>query len=508
MSYPKGAQRRRILGGHKAHRPIWEEPRRKRGGPHSPAKYFTSLTTQACYTGHMPNITLNRFSKKSLIITVVALVVIVGGVVAALGLMGNKTPGSSLTPKTTLTVADNRLVNACQVLPEADVTTAFGKEGNKSYIRETYLQSSVSADNLEKASFGSIDTQCHYYFEDNDNKAVTLTVDQYKDAKSAEDDWQTAVNLGDGTYDRLLAHFEQTLATDPSANTQASRDLVAFMKASLPKAKREAGTTVAGLDKSIIFNQNRSEFLAVYKNTVLTLKYEFGSADPFDSSRAINASELSQALGPVQKAFDAAFKNLDNKNLSQAPGPTLRNNVKTVGSTKILEPCEVMNDQTFATIFGKPNNDPVVERETVTLTANVKRTHADGYPLLDGNSCLRRFSANISDAGGSVKNGYVSLELRYASDSDRAAQNLNGVVKSLSDNFTSPDFKKLSGTKADLAYARSTKTGTLLTQSVRFQKGSYVGVITISKDNDMGESVNVPEADFAKAVDTVVKRLP
>ncbi|HTK39502.1 MAG TPA: hypothetical protein VL362_01415 [Patescibacteria group bacterium] len=455
----------------------------------------------------MPTFQRLSISKKYLLLCIGLLVVI--AIASTLFMVfGTRAPGSSLAPKEQLKVGDNRLINACQVLPESAAIAAFGSEGDTSYIRETYLQSSVSADNLEKASFGTIDTTCHYYFEDKANKAITLTVDQYKDSKSATEQWQTAVKLGDGTYDRMLANFQKTLAKDPSANTEASRELVAFMKESLPKAKREAGKSVDGLDKSIIFNKNRSEFLAVYKNTVLTLKYEAGSANPFDSRRSLDSTELAGVLGPVQKALDAAFTNLDNAKLSQAPSPTLRNAVTKVGKTAILEPCEVLDAATFETIFGKQNNDPVVERSTTTLTPNKQRTHADGYPILDGNDCQRSYNAKLAGESGKLRSGYVLLELRYAPDGDTAAKNLTGVVRSLSDNFTSKDFKKLTNTSADLAYARNTKHGTLLVQSVRFQKDGYVGAITVTKLDDMAENIDVPEADFVKAVDTIVSRLP
>lgn len=453
---------------------------------------------------------LNTYRQK-VIAGAIAVAVIMAAVTFLAFLNFKKAPGDSLAPKDTINVVDVAYKEPCRLLPESSVSDIFGELSPTSYLNENYIDRTVSPEDIKKLPSQTIDSTCTYVFNDKQNSTVSLAIDYYPTTAAAADSWKSSIDLGDGTYEKQLADFEASLNQAEASGksnesfSKASRDLIAFMKETLPRAKREGATSVDGLNKSILFNKDRGTFISLYKNSLITMKYEFGSENVFDKDRQISPTELTSVLGRVQKSFDVINQNLDDKDITQAPSPTLRNGTKSqVGKTKILEPCEILDSKTFETIFKKPSNDPVVEREAAEKDISLERTHVDGYPILTKNSCLRRYTKTFDTLNSaSIRDGYVGLDLYYAKDDSTARKYLEGLIKS----FDDPAITKVS-TNADLSYYRNSSHGSLKIQSLRFLKEGYVGTISIAKDDQDAMSIEIPKQDFINAANIILKRLP
>ena len=324
-------------------------------------------------------------------------------------------------PSGTLTVAGHRYVDACQALPAQTVQKLYAPFVDASSVSDTFSQHSVAAADTDHLP---VVTKCTYDFLDDRDRSVDLEVSQFATDEAAQEDWQTSVSLGDGSDEKRLTQLERQLATMTPRTAQEkslaaqARQFLAAARTAMPRAKAALGAqAVAGLDGKILFNPSRGFFLALHHNATFKLSYSFGSDNLFDASRQISSSELATVLPAVRATYDEVFRNVDSTSLSQAPVPAVFGNQSSVGRTRLVEPCDVLGDDTFRQVFGVA---PTGTADMGSTTRSVTRTgtNAAGDPLAASNTCTRR--ADVRQDGDVTESDLFDLKVTYFADESGA----------------------------------------------------------------------------------------
>ncbi|MEO5690595.1 MAG: hypothetical protein ABIQ64_00205 [Candidatus Saccharimonadales bacterium] len=403
-------------------------------------------------------------------------------------------PGSSLQPKKTLLVAGTRVVSPCAALPESDVQNIFGTFGPKSYIDEKYYARSANETEVKELGSSFPNTvSCNYFLDDAANTTVRVKFEQFASNELAARDWKESASYDKARASEYLKQFEAGIPNaaqyklDPE-KLQAAAD--AF-KSAIESTGNELDTQeISNTNGSILFAPNRGGFITLSGNRILTLNYEFGSSNFLSKDRQIDQSEVLIVSDKVKSTFDVILANIKNEKLSQGPSPTLRNNdaLKTVGTTKILDSCEVLTDENVKSSLSVGSLSTLVERTSVIKDP---KQLAQNTTTLPRHTCLKRMvkTDNIT--------GYVSLELGFGTNKEQALSYFTSSIKPTEPNLPS---------EAEQSKIVEFTRGTILVQFVRFQHGPYAGTLTITKDG-RDKPIPIDKSVYTTALNNIIMKL-
>jgi hypothetical protein len=419
-------------------------------------------------------------------VVLVILILLVGSAVALTGYDSTKKNQATvpkqqfpnqLTPASEIKVGTHRYVSPCQALTLSAAAGIFGKADASTRVTEDSLAVSIPASEEHYVA----NTQCRYKLA---GTTVTVTAEQHVDGSDMKD----LGNLFTGGSDEIST--AKTLENKATASDNAD-------------ARRLADK----LEKSIAtYNKYNDEFdedkLAKLNFDGVILPDLFGDLKMIQGNVLYGVSTggrgdslTADDLAKYGKAFETIARNAKNTHLDQSPVPTILGNKDKIGSTKILEPCVILDGGTFKTIAGNDENDTV---SRITLPIDANRDIVDkqvNKRVLFSNECERNYN-------GDPINTAVKLQLYQAKTTEYAQQ----FVKDFNDDTDAQPPNALQ-TSADEAYIFYNSVDTA-TNSYLFRVGPYVGLVDISSLTSGDESVSSASQDqYINAINLFTARI-
>ncbi len=437
-----------------------------------------------------------KISKKTLFITGLALLLVIG---LTIWMFVKKEVATQQKPQRTISAYGVRAISPCQALPESSVAKIYGDLGPKSYIRETFYDSSFDTKKAESlGSSLSDNVKCTYMLEDTDNSTVSVKFEQYATKKEALEDWQQAASYSKADTNKLLDELDAEIPN--SAEYLLDEEKLKAASESLRKAVNaiddsEESKALAGTSGAILYSPNRNGFLGISGNSVITVGYQFGSNDFFDDERQVGPGEVAGVADKIKSTFDVILNNINNPQLSQAPSPALRDTSGKLGKTAIVDACEVLSNDIFSAVLGADTLSPIVERVSI----NKSLTRNDGKPLIPTNSCLKR-------TVGTSEDSYIDFQLDYLPNQEIATEHFKEVLKRTGSDKKIDLQTKASQTKHGEFTLDPTYNPTLV-QFVNFQYEGYAGTISISRTNDSGEYTRISDVKLQEITNKIIDRI-
>lgn len=399
---------------------------------------------------------------------------------------------SWLEPRQAISVGRHRYVSACQLLTPADLEERVFTLPTTFEVVEEYLDTSLPHDQFAAEEIDlAAATSCEYLFDWYDRPSVGLEVIHAVEAGDA------ALELPPADVARRELAAMRRAAGDGSDEVTSS--LLEQMDEGL-QAIREADGLIQEADGLVTAYDPIGDGLgvmAVRGPVVVKLYY----AVP--SGTAMGDSETALAVADLASYLDTALDRLEDPELSQAPAPTVLGDTGMLGSTPMVEPCHVLDDQAFEAAIGVPPNG-TVRRETYAMAPVVSA----------GSSCTRQYGAS------QVPDGAIRPAARRFGDGGYATVSLELVAYPDRSSMMT-DWKKLRNDPAGIARVVRTRADSAILGRSRlvdgppigfFRVGPYSAITSLDMarvEGFLGEPVTLAQQDaqLVRAINRMAQRL-
>lgn len=439
------------------------------------------------------HIQLNKLSKKTSIIAGVALLLII---LSAGLLIKHNTQSSSgsngagvvsqaaaqypnyLEPNDTIQIGQYRYVSPCQVLPLDRIVSVYGQPKGDSVLYETYYDASASGRS-------SRDTSCRYSLRLGDvQNDVTLRASQYDDI-----DLFTIPGFVLGaTLSDTTAQLEEYKTAARKTDSPAVTTLMSRMQDSIQKfrqtEKSYTEAAVSNFNNYLLPNKGIGSAAGItYKINNVVYQLDIDTRGTGDST--ISPRLLTQ----LARLTESMIENSKNAQLSQAPAPTIIGESDKLGSTRLLEVCDILRGTDVQAVLGTaPSGE--VDRSGLDASSHIIDPRPENpdqiYPA--SSTCRR-----ISETGN---RNVVELNLLTFNNAKNAIDHLEGFFSGGKDEIRQIE------SSASIAYAdRDTSEGRMY----YFTQGPYLGVFRVNDDGKLatGES---GEATLEKILERIRTR--
>jgi hypothetical protein len=347
---------------------------------------------------------VNRASLRKrayLLIPAIIILIIIGIVVGAVAFSGSdlkpqnnaqaeKQFTNYLKPTSEIKLGNYRYISPCQVFPLDEVSKIYGGPSDTTRVIEQYLDTSRAVtDDPLNTSYNSPDLTCGYELAK--NNTVYLYTEQYSDPEQA-------VTIG-----KILISENTLNETIDALKTKAkgNKDAEALVK-QMEKSRDGYLKYYKEYDRDILKKQNFDGYiLPKYAASSLVMNYKnvTYNVEPRNVRKLTDAS--ASDLAKYYKAFELIKKNASNKNLSQSPAPTILGDNDKIGSTKIVEACDILSKSVFKEITGQDDNQ-IIRRTSLPVEVNDDITSRTKGTNLYFNSCDRTYEMNDLQTSVSV----------------------------------------------------------------------------------------------------------
>ncbi len=306
----------------------------------------------------------------------------------------------------TYTVGSYPYKDPCRLLTELKAEQYFsGVFGSESVVLSDRLIRSMTTQDLATPDNEPSSLSCTYQSRAKDpQQYVSIIIDYYPTPATQQKQWGRLllVNYSQRTTNTaLLTSIQQSKDTASSALVSASERVL--------QANIEAATKIEGLlsdssngsDTAERFAQKASE---IYQGTlyntsgntlhllrdgvILTLSGEKNGKPLLDRATYDSLADYIIALGNAAEALSEIQKNYDDNNLPATQMSTIRNGQTKIGSSTIVNPCLLFNENNLKSLGGSELRvDPRLLLTSVAKDTTKTTTSSEGYPVFPTNSC-------------------------------------------------------------------------------------------------------------------------
>lgn len=324
------------------------------------------------------------------------------------GATAKKEPTASATPEPEpepIMLGTQRYVSPCRLLTQEDVQRIYGDPGAYAHINQEFAEKSVPTAEMRSITQtigGAVKTTCRYTFDDKQQTAIDLNVDQYISPRRALKAWKNIKKLGTGIDSKQLAN-----ESGPEWLIKLARENEASM----------GGVPVRELDPSILFVAGKTHFTGVRRNVLLTLSKKAYAGNFFEPK------QIKGALRTTREAFRRIYAKVDDQQLEQTTAPAYWQQPE--GWAEFLEPCTIFDDTVMTELTGhatdKVESTSVVRDPGTRLQRNTKPGDTAVY-----NDCER--TARVRAGGRTKRSWNTSIQIWYAAPGVTGQPLLEGVM--------------------------------------------------------------------------------
>lgn len=418
-------------------------------------------------------------SRKKLFFVVAIILVVLIAIAVVLVLTHKKQTGSGQASQATgthskvyandLKFGDNRAVNACNVLSEAQVAAQFGASPSSNIVQEKFISADVPISLILPKTGKAAVAACSWPLPN--GGLVSLTFDGYRDYQSATAD-----------YNYTLKDLAAGITTQPAPGLTATMER---------------------------YNPLKVEVVGVHNNFRYSLELDSG----VDSAQQPTVAPDQQQAGLASLA-KLVVANMDNPNVSTRPAAV--DTSLAYHGTKQVDACSLFDAQTFEQTILAPNNrlQDFAKHADPAAVSRVYVTAIDQSALqfVGASSCSRQSSPKpiienetpdqaLQDLKDFVKDS-ISISAQVKVDYYPDAQSAQDYVSVHMANGG----QAVSGLSDKAVYSSTGLSGELKQLSV--SKGRYGVTILASYINELPTDPKIPEADFIALGKVIVAKLP
>jgi len=353
----------------------------------------------------------------ALLVAAAVVAVGVGGLVAALTSGDPDSPATESdrpaagTPATEaearrIRLGDTDYIHPCRLLGVDDVTRTFGELGARGYVRQEFLDESMSDREFRRATRNvsdAVQSSCTYELDDRKDSTLRVVVDQFRTPDRAKAEWASIAYLGTGKESKKLAR--ETYGDGFGWVVELARE----------NEQQMGGAPVPGARRSLLYVSGQQSFVTYGGNVVVRLYY--ATADDAFLDEPLTPKEYRYQAPRMVQAAEVIRERLAEGGLEQAPlGPALHGETAYADGVPFLDACRLLDAEVFHALLGVPPDNGAESR---TLVADPSQG--------GGNTCERRArKQGPKRVTGTAYN--ADLEVHYAAGLDEAPRLLETIV--------------------------------------------------------------------------------